>query len=66
MNKKNIAIPKFSQEVIEELKRVSWPTKKKTIRLTAIVIIISLTIGFYIGIIDLLLAKGLEIVTSMR
>jgi len=66
MDKKNIAAPKFGHEVIEELKRVSWPTKKQTIQLTAIVIGISLTIGLYIGIIDLLLAKGLEIFTKLR
>lgn len=66
MDKKKLASPKFSQEVIEELKRVSWPTKKQTMQLTIIVIAISLTIGLYIGIIDVLLAKILEIATSIR
>jgi preprotein translocase subunit SecE len=52
--------------VIDELKKVSWPTKKETIRLTAVVIIISLIIGIYIGIIDVLLVKVLEIITKFR
>jgi preprotein translocase subunit SecE len=52
--------------ILEELKKVSWPTKKETIRLTAVVIIISLIIGLYIGIIDVLLAKGLEFLTLKR
>jgi preprotein translocase subunit SecE len=52
--------------VIDELKKVSWPTKKETIRLTTIVIIISLIIGVYIGIIDVLLVKVLEILTKFR
>ncbi len=56
----------FATEVIEELKRVTWPTKKETTRLTLIVIFISLIIGAYVGIIDILLAKGLELVTKFR
>jgi len=56
----------FATGVIDELKKVSWPSRKETIRLTTIVIVISLIIGLYIGIIDVLLAKGLEIVTKFR
>ncbi len=56
----------FATDIIDELKKVSWPTKSETIRLTTIVIIVSLIIGLYVGIIDILLAKGLEIVTKFR
>lgn len=56
----------FTGEIIDELKKVSWPSKKETIRLTAIVIGVSLIIGLYIGIIDILLAKGLEFLTKFR
>lgn len=56
----------FLSDVVEELKKVSWPTKNKTIRLTIIVISISLIIGLYIGIIDVLLTKALELVTKFR
>ncbi|MDH7475889.1 MAG: preprotein translocase subunit SecE [Microgenomates group bacterium] len=56
----------FVAETIEELKKVSWPSRKETIRLTMIVIAISLIIGFYVGIIDVLLAKGLELISKMR
>ncbi|MEK7633470.1 MAG: preprotein translocase subunit SecE [Patescibacteria group bacterium] len=56
----------FATDVIDELKKVTWPTKSETIRLTAIVIIVSLIIGLYVGIIDILLAKGLEIITKFR
>lgn len=54
----------FTNGLVEELKRVSWPTRAETIRLTTIVIVISLIIGVYIGIIDLGLAKLLEFVTK--
>jgi preprotein translocase subunit SecE len=66
MDKKVLANKGFASDIIEELKKVTWPTKKETIRLTSVVILLSLIIGIYIGIIDVLLAKGLEVLTKMR
>lgn len=66
MDKKTLPVPTFTREIIEELKKVTWPTRKETMRLTIIVIGISLIIGIYIGIIDVLLTKGLEILTKFR
>ncbi len=66
MDNKKIGSPTFGKEVVEELKRVSWPNKKQTIYLTAVVVVISLTIGLYIGIIDILLTKFLEFITRIR
>ena len=66
MVKKNLPTPAFTRDIIDELKKVTWPTRKKTVRLTIIVIGISLIIGVYIGIIDILLTKGLEILTKFR
>ena len=56
----------FGNGIIEELKKVTWPTKEETLRLTVIVIGISLIIGVYIGIIDVLLTKGLEMLAKSR
>lgn len=56
----------FAADIVDELKKVSWPSRKNTIRLTLIVIVISLIIGIYIGIIDVFLAKALEVVTKFR
>ena len=58
--------PNFATDVVNELKKVSWPSRAETIRLTTIVIIVSLIIGLYVGIIDILLAKGLEVITKFR
>lgn len=66
MNVKPNITPGFVSEVIDEMKKVTWPTKNQTIRLTTIVVLISLIIGLYIGIIDVLLAKGLELMTKFR
>jgi preprotein translocase subunit SecE len=56
----------FGSGIVEELKKVTWPTREQTIRLTVIVIGISLIIGVYIGIIDVLLTKGLELLAKSR
>lgn len=57
------ARPQIASSVIDELKKVTWPSRQETIRLTIVVVAISLIIAFYIGIIDLLLAKALERLT---
>lgn len=44
---------RFFGEVYSELKRVTWPTKEETFRLTIMVIIISAIIGVFLGLIDM-------------
>ncbi len=54
----NVALPKginpltFFNEVKDELKKVVWPTRSETIRLTGIVIGISLAVALFIGAAD--------------
>jgi len=55
---------KFFSEVKEEMKKVVWPKKEETIRLTAVVIIFTLIVGIYVGLLDFGLAKGLEYIVS--
>lgn len=66
MDKRKMTQPNIGWGVVDELKKVSWPTRSETIRLTLVVIIISLIIGLYVGIIDILLAKALEFITRFR
>lgn len=63
---KSQVTPGFGRDILDELKKVSWPSRKETVRLTTVVIVISLIIGLYVGIIDVLLTKGLEAVTKLR
>ncbi len=58
--------PNFFADVLEELKKVTWPTKKETIRLTTTVFVISLIVAIYVGIIDVSLAKILELLTKTK
>ena len=55
-----------ASKVIDELKKVSWPSRRETMRLTLVVVGVSLIIGLYIGITDILLTKGLEFITKFR
>ncbi len=50
----------FFNEVKVELTKVVWPTKEATIRLTLIVILVTVMVSFFVGIIDAGLAKLFE------
>ena len=53
---------KFLGEVKTELLKVTWPTKEEVIRLTAVVILISLIVGLFVGGLDFIFTKGIEII----
>jgi len=44
----------YFKDTLEELKQVTWPTRQATIKLTIIVIGISLGVAVYIGSLDFL------------
>lgn len=48
-----IAPVQFLKEVVAELKKVTWPTRAETIKLTAVVIAISVIVGLFIGGLDI-------------
>lgn len=52
----------FLKEVKTELGKVVWPTRQETIRLTSIVILISVLVGLYIGGLDILFTKLTEFI----
>ena len=51
----------FVRQTYDELKQVVWPTRKEIVRLTAIVIILSVLMGLYIGGLDWLFTKAVEL-----
>jgi preprotein translocase SecE subunit len=52
----------FLVQTQDELKKVTWPTQKEVIRLTATVIIVSIIVGVFLGGLDFLLTKLTEII----
>lgn len=54
----------FLKETREELKKVTWPTQQEVIRLTVMVIIISVAVGLYIGAWDFIFTYLVELVVK--
>lgn len=42
----------YIKESIEEMKKVTWPTKKETYRYTILIIVISLVVALFLGGLD--------------
>ncbi len=56
----------YVKESKEELKKVSWPSRRTVVRDTLIVLGVSLTMAVFFGAIDFGLSKGLEKLLSLR
>lgn len=54
----------FFSEVGTELTHVSWPKRNEVIKLTFIVLAISGLVGAYVGSLDYIFTKVLELVVS--
>lgn len=52
----------FFTEVKVELSKVVWPTWGQTVKLTLIVIIITVSVGFFIGALDYLLTELMRLI----
>jgi preprotein translocase subunit SecE len=55
---------RYLSEVRAELKLVVWPKREEVIKLTLIVLIISAGVGVYVGGLDFIFTKVLELVIS--
>lgn len=42
----------YFREVVQELKKVTWPTRKQTVSLTVLVISVTVVVAAYIGGLD--------------
>ena len=51
----------FLQEVKTELGKVVWPTRQQTLKLTLIVILVSVIVGLFVGGLDFIFAKLSEL-----
>lgn len=48
----------FFRQVVAELRKVIWPTRKELLNYTWIVLIFVLIMGAYIGVLDFIFTKG--------
>ncbi len=52
----------YFRNSVTELKKVNWPTKKQTIDHTLLVVGISLGMALFLGIVDFILTRILQLV----
>ena len=53
---------RFIGETIAELRRVTWPTREETIRLSIMVIVVAGAVGAFLGLVDLGFTRLFEII----
>jgi preprotein translocase subunit SecE len=51
------SIPNFLKEVKSELTKVTWLSRQQTLRLTAIVIAVSVVVASFISVLDFIFTK---------
>lgn len=57
-------IKKYIQQVVTELKKVTWPNKEQTINKTVLVVIVSAVAAIYIGALDYMLQQIMQFLIS--
>jgi preprotein translocase subunit SecE len=58
------SVKNYIKSSIEEMKKVAWPTKKETTDYTILVIALSAGVAIYLGMLDYIFTKGLEILIN--
>jgi preprotein translocase SecE subunit len=54
------------KETVAELKQVSWPSRQKTVQLSAIVVGVSILMASYVGALDFGFTNLLKLLLSSR
>jgi len=57
-------IKKFIGEVLAEMKKVSWTTRRELVDSTLIVILSSFLLGIFVGVIDFAFSKGVAVIVK--
>ena len=58
-------IKSFSLEMLGELKKASWPSRKELGRLTVVVIVGMSLLGFYVSVVDFSLLNIVDLVSKI-
>jgi len=53
---------RFVGETLAELRRVTWPTRQETMRLTIMVISVSAVVGVFLGLVDLAFSRAMDVI----
>ncbi len=47
-----VLMPRWVEDIVSELRKVTWPTRHETVNLTIVVLVVAVVIGFILGGID--------------
>ena len=45
--------PRWIEDIISELRKVTWPTRNETVNLTIVVLVVAVAVGLMLGGIDM-------------
>ncbi len=45
--------PRWAEDIVSELRKVTWPTREETWNLTLVVLIVATAFGFFLGGVDM-------------
>jgi preprotein translocase subunit SecE len=62
VGKRGAGVAQFMREVWSELKKVVFPTRQELIKLTGLVIAVSIAIGLLLGAIDYLFSQLMRVI----
>jgi len=63
--KKQNAIQRYFQETAGELRKVSWPTRQEATQLTIIVLAVMVIMGLFLGFVDVLANRLLNMALGL-
>jgi preprotein translocase subunit SecE len=53
-------IREFTQDVLAEFRKVTWPSRQELINSTTVVIVVTVVLAFFLGGVDIVLTKAVE------
>ncbi len=56
-----MAIKQYINETMAEMKHVTWPTRQQTVIYSVLVIVVSIAVSAYLGLLDSVFAAGLAL-----
>ena len=59
MSLRDNAVVRFLRETWSELKKVVWPSRRETMNLSVLVIVVSLALGLFLWAVDLVFERGI-------
>ena len=57
-------VREFVQEALAEFRKVTWPNRQELVNSTVVVIVVTVVLAFFLGAVDIALARVVEWILS--